>query len=172
MTTRYVALCTGALLGAIVLASTSAQALTMQECSAKYKAAQTAGTLKGMKWNDFRKAECGTDASAAPAATPATATKPAAAPSPATASKPAATTAKPAATTAARPSSAPTAAPSNAVFPNALSPKYSSESPGKARMHTCLDQYNANKAKNGNGGLNWIQKGGGYYSECNKRLKG
>ena len=36
-------------------------------------------------------------------------------------------------------------------------------------MHTCLDQYNANKA---NGGLNWIQKGGGYYSECNKRLKG
>ena len=30
----------------------------------------------------------------------------------------------------------------------------------------------ANKATNGNGGLKWIQKGGGYYSECNKRLKG
>ena len=68
MTTRYVAICTGALLGAIALGSASAQALTMQECSAKYKAAQTAGTLKGMKWNDFRKAECGTDASATPAA--------------------------------------------------------------------------------------------------------
>ena len=39
-------------------------------------------------------------------------------------------------------------------------------------MQTCLDQYNANKGTNGNGGLNWIQKGGGYYSECNKRLKG
>lgn len=39
-------------------------------------------------------------------------------------------------------------------------------------MHTCLDQYNENKTSNGNGGLNWIQKGGGYYSECNKRLKG
>jgi hypothetical protein len=38
--------------------------------------------------------------------------------------------------------------------------------------HTCLDQYNANKASNGNGGLKWIQKGGGYYSECNKRLRG
>ena len=38
-------------------------------------------------------------------------------------------------------------------------------------MHTCLDQYNENKAGAGNGGLNWIQKGGGYYSECNKRLK-
>ena len=162
MTTRYVALCAGALLGAIALGSASAQALTMQECSAKYKAAQTAGTLKGMKWNDFRKAECGTDASATPAAAPAAATKPAAAP---------ALPANPTATTTTRPSVAP-ATPSNAAFPNAVSPKYSSESAGKARMHTCLDQYNANKTNNGNGGLVWIQKGGGYYSECNKRLKG
>ena len=60
----------------------------------------------------------------------------------------------------------------NAMFPNALSAKYSSESAGKARMHTCLDQYNANKANNGNGGMKWIEKGGGYYSECNKHLKG
>ena len=60
----------------------------------------------------------------------------------------------------------------NATFPNGVSQKYSSESAGKARMHTCLDQYNANKTSNGNGGLKWIQKGGGYYSECNKRLKG
>jgi hypothetical protein len=134
----------------------------MQECSAKYKAAQTAGTLKGMKWNDFRKAECGADASATPAAAPAAATKPAAAP---------ALPANPTATTTTRPSAAP-ASPSNAVFPNAVSPKYSSESAGKARMHTCLDHYNANKTNNGNGGLVWIQKGGGYYSECNKRLKG
>jgi hypothetical protein len=29
----------------------------------------------------------------------------------------------------------------------------------------------ANKATNANGGLKWIEKGGGYYSECNKRLK-
>lgn len=29
----------------------------------------------------------------------------------------------------------------------------------------------ANKASNGNGGLRWIEKGGGYYSECNKHLK-
>jgi len=39
-------------------------------------------------------------------------------------------------------------------------------------MHTCLDQYNANKANGGNGGLKWIMKGGGYYSQCNKLLKG
>ena len=58
------------------------------------------------------------------------------------------------------------------VFPAAVSPKYASEKASKARMHTCLDQYKTNKVSNGNGGLKWIMKGGGYYSECNKRLKG
>jgi hypothetical protein len=71
-------------------------------------------------------------------------------------------------TTAAKPS---TTKSGGAVFPNSVSSKYSGESAGKARMHTCLDQYNANKAGNGNGGLNWIQKGGGYYSQCNTKLK-
>jgi len=164
MMKRTVALPVGALFAALAMSATSAQALTMKECSAKYKEAQTAGTLKGMKWNDFRKAECGSDASATPAAAPAGDAKPAAMPAPAAAPKPAAKT-------AAAPAAAP-AASSNAVFPSAVSPKYSKETEGKARMHTCLDQYNANKTSNGNGGLNWIQKGGGYYSECNKRLKG
>jgi hypothetical protein len=59
----------------------------------------------------------------------------------------------------------------SAVFPSAVSPKYASESRGKARMHTCLDQYRANKATGANGGLKWIQKGDGYYSECVRRLK-
>ena len=59
-----------------------------------------------------------------------------------------------------------------AVFPAAVSPKYASEKASKARMHTCLDQYKTNKVSNGNGGLKWIMKGGGYYSECNIRLKG
>jgi hypothetical protein len=61
------------------------------------------------------------------------------------------------------------------VFPQAISPKYASESAGKGRLHTCLDQYNANKAAGGgagNGGMKWIEKGGGYYSACNKGLKG
>ena len=59
------------------------------------------------------------------------------------------------------------------VFPTAISPKFASEKAGKARMHTCLDQYRANKATGGNGGLVWIgRKGGGYYSACNKKLKG
>jgi hypothetical protein len=151
--TRYrIAICASALVVMAALGSTSAQALTMQECSAKYKAAQTAGTLKGQKWNDFRKAECGSDTS--PAATP-------------TAAQPSAPTATP----AAKPSAAPAAA-GNAVFPTTVSPKYTKETEGKARMHTCLDQYNANKASNANGGMKWIEKGGGYYSQCNKHLKG
>ncbi|HEX3493934.1 MAG TPA: hypothetical protein VHT48_00960 [Methylocella sp.] len=64
------------------------------------------------------------------------------------------------------------AAPSTAVFPTAIAPAYANEKPGKARLKTCDDQYKANKATNANGGLKWIQKGGGYWSECNKRLKG
>jgi hypothetical protein len=63
------------------------------------------------------------------------------------------------------------AANSDAVLPKAIDPKYAKETPGRSRMHTCRDQYRANKATNGNGGLKWIMKGGGYYSLCNKALK-
>ncbi|WEF52168.1 hypothetical protein AFIC_000637 [[Pseudomonas] carboxydohydrogena] len=142
-----------------VVAASPASALSMTECSAKYKSAKADGSLGGQSWKDFRKAQCGAEAAAAPAAAPA--------PAPATAA------AKPAAKPAIKPAAAPAATASGpAVFPNAVAPKYASESAGKARMHTCVDQYNANKASNANGGLKWIQKGGGYYSECTKRLKG
>jgi hypothetical protein len=168
MMTRGFAACTGLLLAAVYFNGLPATALTMKECGEKYKAAKAAGNTA--KWNDFRKSECGTDASATPATTPAATT-------PAT-TTPATTEAKPAAEPkakakkAAKSESATPAAAGSAVFPTTVSDKYSKESAGKARMHTCLDQYNTNKANNANGGLNWIQKGGGYYSECNKRLKG
>jgi hypothetical protein len=149
MVLRQIWISTGALLVALAVGN-SAQALSMKECSAKYKAAKEGGTLAGMTWNDFRKAQCGAEATAEPT--------PSAAPPP-SAARPAKTTAAPAAT-------------GNAVFPSTVSPKYSGESAGKARMKTCLDHYRANKANGANGGLKWIEKGGGYYSECNKRLKG
>ena len=57
------------------------------------------------------------------------------------------------------------------VFPNQIAPQYADEAPAKARLHTCLDQYNANKATDANGGLKWIAPGGGYFSACNNRLK-
>ncbi len=156
MTIKTKLLCAVALSGFAAFAATApAQALTTQECSAKYQAAKAAGTLNGQKWNDFRKAQCGADAAAAPAAAPAA---------------PKAAEAKPR-----KPEAAPAAAPGPsgpAIFPIAVDPKYAKESAGKARMHTCVDQYKANKATNANGGMKWIQKGGGYYSECNKKLKG
>jgi hypothetical protein len=148
------AISTAALAAGLSLAFTSsAGALTAKECSAKYQAAKSANSLGGQSWNEFRKTQCGATAAATPAPT----------------TTPAPTAAPP----AARP--APPAGPSpagNAFFPSGVSPKYATESAGKARMHTCLDQYRANQATNGNGGLKWIQKGGGYYSECNRRLKG
>ena len=74
-------------------------ALTAKECSAKYKAAKTAGTLDGEAWNEFRKKECaGAEQSAE--------------------SKAATTEAKP----ATKPS-APTVAPTGAVFPKTVDPK-------------------------------------------------
>jgi hypothetical protein len=142
-------------LAAVVMTS-QANALTAQECSAKYQAAKAAGTLGDQKWNDFRKAQCGADAAPAAAAAPAAEPKEAAKSS----------------KKEAKEAAAPAAPAGPAVYPNAVDSKYSKETAGKARMHTCLDQYNANKATSSNGGLNWIQKGGGYYSECNKRLKG
>ena len=165
MTIKAKLLCAVAASGfAAVVATAPAQALTSQECSAKYQAAKSANTLNGMKWNDFRKAQCGADATpmAAPVIAPAPA--PAAPPPPVVAAKPKA--APPMA------APAPTLPSGPAIFPMMLNQKYAQESAGKARMHTCLDQYNANKTTNGNGGLKWIEKGGGYYSECNKRLKG
>ena len=162
MTIQTRLLCVIAVSGfAAFAASAPAQALTAQECSAKYQAAKTAGTLDGQKWNDFRKAQCGADAT--PAAAPAAPPPAAAAPAPAAPKE---------AKREAAPAAAPAAPAGPAVFPNAVDPKYAKQSEGKQRMHTCVDQYNANKTTGGNGGLKWIQKGGGYYSECNKRLKG
>jgi len=80
--------------------------------------------------------------------------------------------ANPLRTPASKPVAPTAAAPSTAVFPSAISPTYANEKPYKARLKTCSDQYKANKATNANGGLKWIQKGGGYWNECNKHLKG
>ncbi|RWC86174.1 MULTISPECIES: hypothetical protein [unclassified Mesorhizobium] len=130
-------------------AAASGKGLSMAECSTKYQAAKTANTLKGMKWNDFRKAECGASASdddTVPAPSEATYTK--------------------------EPAKPTTVAPKGVTFPSAISAKYASETPGKGRMHTCLDQYYVLKDANALGGLKWIQKGGGFYSLCNAKLKG
>ena len=200
---------------AVFVLSSPASALTMAECSTKYQAAKDAGTLGTMKWNDFRKAQCGTDAAATPApAAPAkpatTAAKPAKQAAPAADSTdaakgltmqqcsakykaaqetglatdlkwnafrkvecgPGADPEKVTSVSTKEPAAPTVAAPSGVKFPSAISAKYANETEGKQRMKTCLDQYYANKSANSLNGLRWIQKGGGYYSLCNARLKG
>jgi hypothetical protein len=152
---RNAILASASLLALAMLPVTPAAALTMKECSVKYQDAKKANTLKGQKWNDFRKAQCGDDdaddnEAAAAVTEPAT-----------PAATPASTQAKPAAAGRAK----------AAVFPRTVSQKYSDQSAGKARLKTCADQYNANKTANANGTLKWIEKGGGYWSQCNAKLK-
>ena len=164
MTIQAKLLCAVAVTGFAAFAMTApAQALSMTECSAKYKAAKDAGTLNGQKWNDFRKAQCGAEAAATPAAAPAPPRPP---------RLPRRSRRKPSRRRKPRPRLRRLPRHGNAVFPTAVDPKYAKETAGKARMHTCLDQYNANKATNANGGLKWIQKGGGYYSRVQQALKG
>lgn len=156
-----------------------ASALTMKECSAKYQAAKDADTLNGMNWTAFRKAECGSDTAEAgdPAAATATATKVAfvsfkecgaryqeakrndelngrgwdeyrVAECGHTLDK------KEAA--ADKASIDPAEAPAGVTFPTEIATDFKDETPSKARMHSCLKQYHANKEAGTLNGLRWI----------------
>jgi pyruvate/2-oxoglutarate dehydrogenase complex dihydrolipoamide acyltransferase (E2) component len=164
------------LAGAVALlgfgSAARAEDSAMKQCADKWQAAKAANTTGGLTYLQFS-SKCRADLKAQPAAAaPAAPAAPAAAApaAPAAPAKP--RVAAPAAPAPAAPAPAAPAAAGATVFPAAVSPTYSTETHGKAIMHTCLDQYKANKATNGNGGLKWIMKGGGYYSECNKKLKG
>lgn len=111
-------------------AKTDKTKVSEKECSARYQASKTAGTLGGMTWNEFRSAGCPeTMAQRSGSMTPTM----------------------------------------GGIFPSAISKKYAGHSAGRARMLTCRDQYRANKAA-GITEPRWTEEGGGYYSECNKRL--
>lgn len=157
------------------LAMPAAAQSVRKQCSEKYQAAKAAGTLNGQAWPQFYSqcaAETKTGASPEPAAAATPAPAPVAAPAPAPANPLKPAVAAPTPKTTAAPPPAPSGPAGPAVFPSGISAAYSSEKPSKARFKTCLDQYKANKATNANGGMRWITKGGGYYSECNARLKG
>jgi outer membrane biosynthesis protein TonB len=171
-----------------------------QECSDRYKSAKAEGNLGGLTWPQFfsrciaeLKAAKETPAEMAPStaepvesskAEPTPAAPPpreeAASPAVETPTEPvAASEAKPLPTPApAEPTAPPppaalatAPAPTEAVFPKAVAPAYAKEKLGIARRKTCQDQFNANKATDSNGGLKWVQKGGGYMVKCMERLK-
>jgi hypothetical protein len=169
----------GTLVAAAALAAMPLAALSMRECGLAYKDAQRSGALGGLSWQEFRKARCGAGTATAPTGPDAGAKTGGPQTGPKTGPK---TGPRTGAAAGAPPTAGPAAglAPGGraylpagrAVFPTAIAPKYGDETPGKGRRQTCLDQYRLNKASDANGGLQWVQKGGGYYSECNKRLKG
>jgi len=157
MKSGLAAFCAAAVGAAVAFSAAPGSAQSrLKTCNDEWNAMKANNTVGDKKYADFRK-ECLARSAAAPSR-----------------QEPAAPGATAAAPSAAKPAPRGAAPPTGGepVFPTAVSPKYSKESAGRARMHTCLDQYNENKTSNANGGLNWIQKGGGYYSECNKRLKG
>lgn len=156
------------LAGALALTGAAARAeeSPMKICADKWQAAKSANATGNLTYLQFS-SKCRADLKAQPAA-PAPAAPASSAPAPAA---PAPSTAQTPPPSAAKPDAAP--APAGApVFPAAINPAYKSLTPGKAIMKSCVDQYNANKATGGNAGLKWIEKGGGYYSLCNKKLKG
>jgi hypothetical protein len=159
-----IALCAAAAVTGFIAQTVTANAQNrLRACVDEWNAMKANNTVGDAKYADFRK-ECLARTAAAPSD---------AAPASAPAPKASTRTAAPKSTPAAAPGAAGAAgAPGDAVFPTEVSPKYSDERPALARMHTCRDQYQENKAHNANGGLTWLQKGGGYYSECNKHLKG
>jgi hypothetical protein len=162
---------------------------SIEECSVRYQSAKAANTLGNLTWNEFRKAGCTVKAAAAEAVLP----KEAAAQSePAESAKVSERECSaryraakdagilgertwnqfrkggcPTTTAQAAGTMVPTM---GSIFPIGIAPKYAALHAGKARRMTCLDQYRANKAA-GVSQVRWIKKGGGYYSECNKRLK-
>ncbi len=127
-----------------------AYALTAKECSAKYQAAKAAGTLNGMKWNEFRKAEFGSEAAPAAGTPPAAESKPA--PAPAAESKPA-------------PAPAAESKPAPAAAEKPVSAGRKAE---YARERACGKEWKADKAA---GKIPTGQKWPQYWSECNKRKK-
>lgn len=148
-----------------------AHAMTAKECHAVFKTAKQNGSLNGQSYKAFKAASCGdtTKAVVPEAASVAAAPTTTAPVAPASAAAP---DSAPAGTKAPIAPKAAMASSGNVVFPIAISPEFSKLSAGRARQKTCVAQYNANKATGGNGSLKWIQKGGGYWSQCNSRLKG
>ena len=138
----------------VFVAPAAAPAMTLKECSGLYQAAKKNGTLNGQDWRAFRASQC-----------PAGPAEPDPQGQGAEAEKAADAAAKPA-------PPANTASSSSPEFPAVIDPRYAAEKPARARLHTCADAYHRAKKAGTLNGLRWIEKGGGFYSRCNRGLKG
>lgn len=131
-------------------AQTPAPDNSLKTCGDKWRAARASGGAEGQTWMQFL-SRCRSELAAGPSPAP---------------GRPADAPRRRSRTPAERP--APAGEP---VFPSAVASKFASEKPTRARQKTCSEQFQANKATGGNAGLRWVQRGGGYWSACNKRLR-
>lgn len=153
-----------ALVSGSLLAGNAAHAVSSKECHQQFTAAKKAGNVKGQSFKEYKAANCKDNDAVKNSSKKEEAKK-------SEVSKETNVKKDSSDKKATTKEVASSSVASDAVFPNAVDAKYAKEKEGAARMHTCLDQYHANKASNKNGNLKWIQKGGGYYSECIKHLK-
>lgn len=152
-------------------AAGAARENVMKACGDKWRAVREAETAKGVTWPQFLsgcRASAAGGSSAPPAASAATSQQ---ATSQQATSQQAGVRPSTEPAVAAAPGPAVTPGLKGPVFPDVVSPRHSSERPALARQRTCADQFKANKAAAANGGLRWIERGGGYWSQCNARLK-
>ena len=144
----------------------AARAMSLKECSTRYQAAKADGSLGLRTWKEFRAEICASATGPANAsATPLSSATP-----PATAAA-ASAPAKPAAAINATPRAAAASEVAMTGLPSAIDPKYAAEKPSRGRLHTCSDAYRAAKKAGTLNGLRWIQPGGGFYSQCTRKLK-
>ncbi|MDP2357464.1 MAG: hypothetical protein Q8M31_15585 [Beijerinckiaceae bacterium] len=133
----------------------------MKACGDKWRAVRDVEKTKGVTWPQFL-ATCRAQASGA-RVPPATGQAKNEAKNEASKDS-----SKPASVKPARQASVGGSAP---VFPQDVAARHATERPALGRQRTCADQFKANKAAGTNGGLKWIEKGGGYWSRCNAHLK-
>lgn len=129
----------------------------MKACGDKWRAAREVESAKGVTWPQFL-ATCRAQASGA-SAPPATSEARKEADNDSGKVAPA------------RPQRQAALGGASPLFPQDVAARHASERPALGRQRTCADQFKANKAADANGGLKWIEKGGGYWSRCNAHLK-
>lgn len=142
--------------------STAPRENLMKACGDKWRTVREGETAKGVTWPQFL-SECRAQASAGNVP-PATGEAKKEANKNSTQESPA----KPAHEKPARQAALGGGGP---VFPQDVALRHASERPALGRQRTCADQFKANKSADANGGLKWIEKGGGYWSRCNAHLK-
>jgi hypothetical protein len=139
----------------------------MKACGDKWRTVREVETTKGVTWPQFLGA-CRAQASAASAPT---ATGDAKRDANREASREAPASPVPASPVPAKPSRQAALGGGSPIFPQDIATRHASERPALGRQRTCADQFKANKSADANGGLKWIEKGGGYWSRCNAHLK-